>query len=308
MPVNIGTEKFSHYGECYKLSNGKVELFITKEMGPRIICYRFVGGENVFAELPLDVKVSTEYGDWRPMGGHRLWHAPEVLPRSYWPDNAPVVMEQIDPTTIHVFPPAEDKIGIQKEMYISLDPEGTQVTVTHQVTNVGPWPIEIAPWALSIMKGGGTVIIPQEPFVSHDDYLLPARPLVQWYFTDLSDSRLKLGKKFVQLSTDSSKAWPNKIGVADKQEWAAYYRNGSMFIKRFEYCDCCEYPDMGCNCETYTDGDFIELESLGALINLEPGETAEHEEMWFLFDNVNIGNTEDSLEAAIMPLIEQTEE
>lgn len=307
MPVNIGIEKYSHFGDCYKLSNGAVEVFVTKDMGPRIICYRFVGGTNMFAELDLDTKVSTEYGDWRPMGGHRLWHAPEVLPRSYMPDNAAVAAEVVGENSVCVTPPAEDKIGIQKEMLITLEPNGAKVTVSHAVTNIGAWPIEISPWALSIMNGGGTVIIPNEPFVSHDDYLLPARPLVVWYFTDLSDSRLRLGKKYICLSTDSEKKYPNKIGVADKQEWAAYHRQGTLFVKRFPYCDCCDFPDMGCNCEIYTDGDFIELESLGALTLLDPGETAEHEETWFLFKNVNIGNTDDSLAAAITPLVAQTE-
>lgn len=307
MPVTIETEQFSHFGECYKLSNGTVEVFVTKEMGPRIIGYRFVGETNILAELSLDTKVSHEYGDWRPMGGHRLWHAPEVLPRSYVPDNAPVEVEQIDDDTIRVTPPVEKEVGIQKSMFITLASEGTGVTVVHEVSNLGPWPIEVAPWALSIMNGGGTVIIPQEEWVSHDDYLLPARPLVLWHFTDLTDSRLQLGKKYIRLSTDSAKNWPNKIGVGNMQEWAAYYRQGTLFVKRFPFCECCKYPDMGCNCETYTDGDFIELESLGAMVVLEPGETVEHEENWYLFNGVEIGDTEESLDAAISPLVSETE-
>ena len=307
MPVTIGTEKFSHFGECHKLTNGTVEVFITSEMGPRVIAYRFVGGTNIFAEMSLDVKVSHRYGDWRPMGGHRLWHAPEVLPRSYMPDNDPVEPEVIDDDTVRVIPPAETGVGIQKAMTVTLDSEGTGVTVIHEISNIGVWPIEVAPWALSIMNGGGTVIIPQEEFVSHDDYLLPARPLVLWHFTDLTDSRLRLGKKYIRLSTDSGKDSPNKIGVGNTREWAAYFRQGTLFVKHFPSCDCCEFPDMGCNCETYTEGNFIELESLGALTTLEPGETSEHYEVWRLFRNVDIGDTEDSLDAAITPLIEETE-
>lgn len=307
MPVTIGTEKFSHFGECCKISNGTVEVFVTKEMGPRIIGYRFVGGENILAELSLDTKVSHRYGDWHPMGGHRLWHAPEVLPRSYWPDNEPVEVEVIGDDAVRFVPPAETGVGIQKAITVSLEPEGTGVVLVHEVSNIGEWPIELAPWALTIMRGGGMAIVPQEEWVSHDDYLLPARPLVLWHFTDLTDSRIRLGKKYVCVSTDSAKGWPNKLGFGNTREWAAYYREGTLFVKRFPYCDCCDFPDMGCNCEVYTDGDFMEVESLGSLTDLEPGETAEHYETWHLFKNVKIGDTEESLDAAIAPLVEETE-
>jgi len=48
----------------------------------------------------------------------------------------------------------------------------------HRLTNRSVWGIDVAPWALTIMNGGGEVIVPHEPYRSHDDYLLPARPLL----------------------------------------------------------------------------------------------------------------------------------
>ncbi len=44
------------------------------------------------------------------------------------------------------------------------------------------------------------------------------------------------------------------------------------------------YPDFGCNCETYTAGTFIELESLGPLEVVAPGESVQHLERWSLFE------------------------
>lgn len=302
----ISTEKLSPYGDCFKLSNGTVEVLITKDMGPRIIAYRFVGGENILSELPLDVGTTTELGKFRSIGGHRLWHAPEALPRTYYPDNNPVKMEKVDDCTIRVMPPAEEKLGIQKAMTISLDPKGTKVTVIHEISNVGLWPVNLAPWALSIMRGGGTVIIPQEKYAPHSESLLPARPLVLWSYTDLSDSRFRLGKKYICLSTDTAIKEPTKLGVANGQEWAAYYRKGTVFVDRFPYLKGSDYPDMGSNCETYAESDYIEIETLGPLTNLEPGKSVKHKETWFLFKDVNIGKTDESLDKAIAPLVAQT--
>ena len=291
---------------CLKLSNGEVEVVVTTDIGPRILRYAFVGEDNLLGECP-EAKVATDLGDWKPWGGHRLWTAPEAIPRSYVPDDAPIVSEPIGDLAVRLTQPVEHATGIQKQMTVTLDDAGTRVTVHHRITNRNLWAIEVAPWALSIMNGGGAVILPQEPFRSHDDYLLPARPMVLWHYTDLSDPRFTIGRRYLRLRTDDALAEPQKIGIADKQGWAAYFRNGTLFVKTFPYEDGVTYPDCGCNCETYTAGSFIELETLAPIHELEPGDSAEHVERWHLFPKVSLGDSEDALEAALAPLLAQTQ-
>jgi hypothetical protein len=90
----------------------------------------------------------------------------------------------------------------------------------------------------------------------------------------------------------------------NKQGWAAYLHGATLFLKRFSYEEGATYPDYNCNCETYTAGDFIEVESLAPLGRLEPGASAEHGEYWTLFGEVEAGASEDDLDAAITPLVE----
>lgn len=304
--VTVEKTKYSTYGNCFKLSNGTVDVMVTLDLGPRVIYYGFAGGENTFAELGPGAVVKHELGEWHPWGGHRLWHAPEVLPRSYVPDNGPVTSEVVGDNAVRVAPPLETATGIQKEMLISLDADGTRVTVTHKLTNKGLWPIELAPWALTIVKGGGVTIFPQEPFISHDEKILPARPMALWNFTDMSDPRWTFGKRYVRLRTDANLKYPQKIGAAVKPGWAAYLRDGVLFVKRFPYIEGATYPDFGCNFETYTDGDFMEVETLAPLTKLEPNQSATHIEQWYLFKGVKADDAEDSLEKALTPLIAQT--
>lgn len=300
----VKVEKVAYLDQpnCYRLTNGTVEVIVTTDVGPRVIRYGFVGGENILAELP-DAKVTTEFGEWKPWGGHRLWHAPEAIPRSYSPDNDPVEFKIEGTDTIRLIQPVEPKTGIQKEMTVTLAPTGTGVTVHHKLTNRGVWGVTLAPWALTIMRGGGTTILPQEPYRSHDDYVLPARPLVLWHYTDLMDPRWTLGRKYIHLKTVKEMTEPQKVGIACKAGWAAYHRQGVLFIKRFPYNEQGHYPDYGSNCETYTAGDFMEVETLGPLAHLEPGQSAEHTERWRLYDKVDIGATEATLDAAITPLV-----
>jgi hypothetical protein len=300
-------EKINYLGlpNCYRLSNSRVELIVTTDVGPRVIRYAFHGADNMLGEV-ADAVVETELGEFRPLGGHRLWTAPEAKPRSYAPDNDPLTFEFEGSRTIRLVQQVEEGTGIEKELTVALDAEGTGVHLTHKITNRNMWAIETSPWALTIMKGGGEVIIPQEPYRAHSEYLLPARAIVLWHYTDLSDSRWTLGKKYIRLRTDDRLIEPQKIGVANKQGWAAYRHGQTLFIKRADYMENARYPDDGCNFETFTAGSFIEVETLAPLRRLEPGQASEHVERWFLCGDVDIGSTEEDSDAALAPLLAQT--
>ena len=289
---------FNGIAGCRRLSNGIVEAIVTTAFGPRILFYGTVGGENILAELPDESK-TTELGEFKPWGGHRLWAAPEVLPRTYAPDDQPVEVVVDDALGINLLGAVEAATGIQKSLYLRLDPEGSGLTILHGVTNRSMWEIELAPWALTILKGGGRAILPQEPYRPHSEYLLPARPLVLWHYTDLSDARWTIGPKYIQLATDASKPEPQKIGIANHQGWAAYLHGTTLFVKHALHHDGMTYPDFGSSTEAYTAGTFIELETLGPLERLAPGDSAQHVERWHLYDGLEPAVTEADIDRLI---------
>jgi hypothetical protein len=284
---------------CIRLANDTVEVVITTAIGPRVIRYAFLGGDNLLGEVP-DLVTKTAFGEWKPWGGHRLWTAPEEMPRSYVPDNSPIEAV-VDGGTVRLAQPVEAQTGILKEMTVTLASTGTAVTIGHRLTNKGQWAIELAPWALTILNPGGAVILPQEPYRSHDEALQPVRQATLWAYTDLSDPRWQIGPKFLRLKPDPSRTTSQKIGIANHQNWAGYLRRGTLFIKRYDWQDGKPYPDGGVNTETYTAGSFVELETLGALANLLPGASATHEERWFLFKDVKDAAADADLEQSLAP-------
>jgi hypothetical protein len=296
-------EKVTYFDlpNCYKLSNATVEVIVTTDVGPRILRYGFIGEENIFGAVP-ETTIETELGAWKPWGGHRLWTAPEMMPRSYAPDNDPIEYKFDGDGSIHLIQSAEQQTSTQKEIKVSLDAHGTSVRVEHKISNRNLWAIDVAPWALTIMNAGGEVILPQEPYRKWEEALQPARPMVLWHYTDLSDPRWTIGQKYIRLRTDASRTGPQKLGILNKQEWAAYHLHNNLFIKRFAYHADAVYPDYGSNTEVYTAGSFIELESLAPIKHLEPGAAVTHIEHWQLFKNIAIGVTEASISAAIDPL------
>ncbi|BCS33785.1 hypothetical protein TBR22_A30120 [Luteitalea sp. TBR-22] len=291
-------------GQCVRMTNGTVEVLLATEIGPRILRYGFVGGDNLLGWVP-ETTVKTALGDWKPWGGHRLWAGPEHMPRSYSPDNAPVDVK-VEGRTATLTQDVEPRTGLRKVMTVTLAETGSGVTVGHRLENTSLWDIQVAPWALTIMNGGGTVILPQEPYASHDDALLPVRQVTLWAYTDLSDPRWQIGPKFLRLHNDAARQGSQKIGIANHQNWAAYHRAGQLFVKRYDWKDGATYPDGGVNTETYTAGAFIELETLGVLASLPPGGSAAHEERWFLFRDVAQPKADDDLARVLAPLLAST--
>jgi hypothetical protein len=169
--------------------------------------------------------------------------------------------------------------------------------------NKNLWEVEAAPWALTVMNGPGRGIFPQEPAIRQ---LLPVRPMVMWGYTDMKDKRWNWGTKYVQIKCDPKATTPQKFGIMNTPGWAAYCREGMLFVKRLPFDAKASYPDFGCNTECYTQGGMLEVESLGPLSKIPAGGKVEHTEHWYLFDQ-EIGESEKEIDERLLPLVRQTE-
>ncbi len=310
----VKAEEIEHKGwkKAFRISNDTVQLIVLTEVGPRILFFGFQGEENEFHEVP---EHAGKGGDqiFRVYGGHRLWVAPEI-PRTYYPDNVPVAVRRQSDAFVFTAPPESLHPGtnLQKEIEIKLAETGTKVTVTHRIRNLGDGPTEMAPWALSVMAGGGTAILPLPPKAPMSpNRLLPEGVLALWSYTDLADPRWKLGTKYIQLhqtSNSASKFEEQMAGIFNPLGWGAYFRKGHVFIKKTELDRNAQYPDFGCNFELFTDPHSLELETLGPVQNLKPGATAEHIEHWSLFKDVQAGGSESWIDTVVLPLVDAADE
>jgi hypothetical protein len=264
---------------CARVANDEIELIATTDVGPRIVHLGVSGDTNLLGTFPETLGLAGG-NEWRSYGGHRLWHAPEATPRTYTPDNEPVEFDW-DGRSL-TLRSLDAPNGIAKEIALTVDPASPRIEVRHRLTNQGPWPVELAPWAITVMAQKGLAVIPHEDYVPHPEALLPARPLVLWPYTDMSDPRWTWESRFLALRQDPSATTKQKVGVLNTKGWAAYVLGGVAFIKRYAVAPGATYPDMGCNTETFTDGEMLELETLGPLARIEPGRHVDHVERWQL--------------------------
>jgi hypothetical protein len=273
---------YKGWGHCIRLSNKLVDLIIPTEIGPRIIRFGFLDHENEFYEDPHQAD-KREGDEWRMFGGHRLWHAPENMPRTYYPDNNPIHYDLLD-GVLQLNQAVEVTTGIEKEIDIQLHEDYPKVNVVHRLRNCGIWDVELSPWALTVMASGGTALLPLPPRQSHAQNLLPSCTVTLWAYTDFSDPRWNFGPNYMMLDQDPECTGPQKVGTSNAEGWIAFLRNGHMFIKQFEYQTNANYPDMGCSAEVFTNEVMTEIETLGPLTKLTPGEVVEHVETWHLLN------------------------
>lgn len=299
-------EKINYRGwpNCYRLSNDLVDLIVTTDVGPRIIRYGFIGAENEFNEYE-DMVGKTGGDAWRIYGGHRLWHSPEVAGRTYWPDNGPVKIEQHG-RAVRLVQPVEATTGIVKEIDVLLSPMDSHVTLTHRLKNTNLWAVELAPWALSVMAKTGRCIIPLPPRGEHGGSFLPTSAMSLWPYTDLADPRWTWGTKYIQLRQDPAATTKQKIGLMNSDGWMAYARANHLFVKKFQFMAERSYPDFGSSVETYTDRDMLEVETVGPLTRLEPDQTIEHVEHWFLFKDIPMPQNDQEVDLHILPIVQSS--
>lgn len=296
--VTVKKVEYKGWKNCLEISNGIVDLIATTDVGPRIIRFGFTGRENEFVEFP-EHSGKTGGEEYRIYGGHRLWHSPEHPVRTYLPDNEKVawkkkkygvvLTQQVEPST-----------QIRKEMEISLTPDSAKVTVLHRLTNEGPWDVELALWSVSMMAPGGLEILPLN---TSETGLLPNGSISLWPYTRLNDKRVSWGESYIMLAQDKKATSAFKIGLANEAGWAAYANHGHLFVVQYEEENELEYPDNNVSYETYTNAGFLEMETLSPLVLLGNGETAEHIEIWSLYDNMEKPKTEKDIDQKIAPLI-----
>ena len=141
------------------------------------------------------------------------------------------------------------------------------------------------------------------------DHYLPVGGFGIWSYTDFADPRWVLGTAYIQLRHLANPRGNFKEqmgGIYNSAGWGAYFREGCLFIKRAAVISGARYPDFGCNFEVFTNPGFIELETLGPLVELPPGEVVEHVERWWLFAGVTGGENDAWIDSAVVPLVKQT--
>jgi len=304
MAMNV--EKIDSYGKLGKalrLTEGKLEVIVPLDIGPRIIHVSLAGKPSVI-ETDATLEEKLPNGDvMRLYGGHRTWHSPEAFPRSYMGDNDPLESYELYDNGIKLVQKQEDWTQMKKCMELYF--EDGHIRVKNSITNNNAWPIEYAVWALTIGSRGGREII---PVVQRNSGLQTNTGYRSWSYSRLDDHRVRWGQRYISVDCDPNDKTAFKFGFGNEYGWTAYFNHGQCFVKRFDYIRGAKYPDEGCSFETYSSYWGIELESLSPLKLVKPGKTYSHEERWYVCQAEELPpvGDEDGIENVMKPIADET--
>ena len=155
------------------------------------------------------------------------------------------------------------------------------------------------------MTGVQTCALPISPGEARDlRGFVANQTLIFWPFTDLGDTRLRWGTRYITLRQDRDATRPNKIGMAHEMCWVGYLNGGTLFVKGLGYEAGRVYADRGSNFETFTNKEMLEIESLGPVQKIAPGGAIEQVERWWLIRDIGSETTDAAIDRNIRPKVE----
>ena len=252
------------------IENDFLRVDYLTSVGPRIIGLHSKQADINLLAPSFDMHWPTPHGEYYLYGGHRIWKAPED-PFYNCPEDNVTVVKKADKVSLRN---EVDASGLQKEISFCLDEN--RVLLTHQLIWHGQEPIELAPWTITQVPLGGVGILPQS---SVREGSTPTRNLAIFPYATITDARLELYDDLILIRGSAGRE-ALKIGSYNPFGWVAYMLEEALFIKRFPISDFRMLPDMGSNVEVYVRDSYLELETLGKLTWLNPGESVTFEETW----------------------------
>jgi len=264
-----------HGIDALRLDGDGLSVTVSTGMGPRILALSRVDGPNLLAELPGARIELPGLPPYRMLGGHRLWHTPEVPASTYRPDEAPVIVSEL-PDGVDLMGANDPEQGIQKRLRVTIA-DGV-VSVEHELRNTGPSPTTTGAWAITQVPARGEAWIPLAAG-EIDGPFLPNRAIVLWPYSSLADERLTLTDE-VAIVRGIAGSWGRvKVGTQRRRGWIAWRDGATVLVIRAAE-EPGTYGDMGAGTQCYSCGDFVELETIGPATFLAPGAATVHRQTW----------------------------
>jgi len=276
--------------ESVAVHNDLVRLDIVPDLGGKIMGYEFQGSQIIWHDQSIEGRVDQDQGygrggNWVNPGGAKVWPAPQGQGEGQWPGPPDDVLDSgiytctIENNAVTVISPeddAEGRSGLRYTHTYSLVPDSTIVNLDLTMTNIVDRSVTWSLWQLSTLPVDRpiTISVPVNQGQWHVMFGDEDNP--QW-----EGVRKGLFHARYQNIT-------GKVGMSAREGWAAWHddQTQTAFVMLFQLDDSAEYPDRGSQVEIWMLGsdnpvkNNVELEVLGPLEELAPGESAALNIQW----------------------------
>jgi hypothetical protein len=282
-----GTRIVTEHGNehCIELYNGSTRVVLEPNLGGRVLIYALYNN-NVLWINPENE--GTPYEPGKPFGhpgAGRFDYGPEKTgPKSSalffgpWkgvitgPREA-VMASEVDPVT-----------GIRLERRFILDEQGSHLSCTQTMINASDQTVRHYHWSRTFVKGGGISLTPLNPNSRYPKGYLVYGPGEVMDFDPEEEPNIRTRDGILEIIGPPGR--PKFVMDCD-QGWLVYITlDNQIFIKKFKIFPDRQYGDMAAPTVSvwYNKNLMCEIEPLGPMEVIEPGESASFTEDWYLND------------------------
>ncbi len=267
------------------MENASVTLTTIPEIA-RIMEFSLRGYPNLIWQNPdllgqLADPQQSQQGIWRNFGGAKLWVAPQSRwdavfgnwPPEYELDAAPCDLHQIAPDHLTLQGQLSPTQGIQLRRQIQLVDQGADFiyTLSNRSDQTVSWGI----WMVFQAIPGGKLFLPA---TDRTQFWLDPQFSIDGA-TEPED--LHFHKQDQVYVLDQARSiYKTKLFSIPDHGWLAYWVADQVFFLLYEAAPEAQYPAGEGSTEIFTDADYIELEHIGPLISIAPGESTSLPESW----------------------------
>jgi len=271
--VTVATAQ-NHRGwtDAIILRNATVAVVVVPSVG-RVMQFRFLDdAEGPFWENDKLAGKPMPADPWKvahgSFGGDKTWPAPQSVWN--WPppdvfDTAPLEARVNADRSVTLTSPVSPRLGLRTVRRIVLDPAAPVMRIATTYEKISGDPQPVAVWVIAQLRDPVAVFMP-----------VPATTI----FPDGFAGPWKGPENFIRREADWVRFTRNPAGShktgndGSDLVWAGERTLLRLHIPRVAGAD---YTHNGCSVEVYTNADpvpYVELETLGPLVTLRPGDTA----------------------------------
>jgi hypothetical protein len=277
--ATIHAISYKGWRDCICLDNGVIRAIVVPAIG-RVMQLSRKGDEaGCFWENPVLVGRlhETSSDEWINFGGDKSWPAPQAeWPRRQgrdWPPpvgfDARPMRAEVQGWSVVLTSEIDPGYGIQQVRRVELDAEAPVMRICTEFHKLSGSPMRVAVWTITQLREPELLAVREaklSAFAGGFDRQLPTEP---W--------KLQRGDGVLSFARHPRRC--TKAGV----ETAAMVWVGKNSMVRIESRsdegdEARIFPEGGCRSEIYTNPDplaYVELETLGPLVELKPGDSTE---------------------------------
>ena len=276
--VAISGQAPSAWPTATRIESQTIELVAVPAIS-RIVHLSLRGQPNIFHLNPewigqlQDTAMETT-GRYRDFGGAKLWNAPQNAwqhgkggwPPDYVLDSAPSQFREPGPHALTLIGQPSASAGIGYSRTVEL----TGSSVAHQVVmqDTSDHPTAWGTWSVLCVRPEGVVFLPVPP----DAHL--------WAGDQSTPAAFGWKRHQEVLVLEHPPEKGSKIFCTSSQGWIGYLVDHQALFITYHADTAATYPSAEASSEVYAQGEFIELEHIGPLEQLQPGASAPFSERW----------------------------